>query len=37
MYIILKVIQTNKWVDKAMVWYRIGPKSSICVIKGHVI
>ena len=29
----IKVIRTNKWADKAVAWYRIGPKSSIVVIK----
>ena len=33
----IKVMQTNKWVDKAVVWYFIGPTSSISVIKWHVI
>ena len=33
----IKVMQTNKWVDKVVVWYLIGPTSSISVIKWHVI
>lgn len=33
----IKVLQTMKWADKVVAWYRIDSTSSIVVIKQHVI